>query len=274
MPWILLVCVLWALLVLLGHWLRRAPIRGRDDLAASGVYRVFQVYARVVHRLRVGAPSRPPRRDSPDPSRRPLIVVANHTAGVDPVLVQAAVPFEIRWMMAEDMRLPAFEGFWRFGRVIFVDRRQRSSKGVREALRELRAGGVIGVFAEGHLERPPRAILPFQTGVGMLVRKSGARVLPAVIDGTPQVDPAWASLWTPSHARVRFLPIVDYAETDLDARGIADDLRARFLDATGWPANDNPPRLDEHGRWVLTTVEGREYRAAAPETEINTDSDA
>ncbi|HBS29908.1 MAG TPA: hypothetical protein DEB06_10785, partial [Phycisphaerales bacterium] len=37
--------------------------------------------------------------------------------------------------------------------------------------------------------------------------KSGAPVLPVVIEGTPQVDPAWASLAHRSRARVRVLSV-------------------------------------------------------------------
>ncbi len=208
----------------------------RRDFETGLAWRLMQIHARVVHRLRLEGLEHIPR--VPEPG--PLVVVANHTAGVDPLLVQSACPFFIRWLMAEDMRLPALEWFWGWTGVIAVDRAGREVAAAREAIRHLRAGGVIGIFPEGNLERPDRHILPFLPGVGLIIAKSGARVLPVVIDGTPQVDPAWSSLWRTGRARVRFLAPIDYASSPLRPVEIACDLRRRFLEATGWPACDEP----------------------------------
>ena len=219
---------------LLARWMTFLP---RGDHAEAGlIYRLFQLLAFRLHGLRArGLEHVPQQRDGVGP----LIVVCNHTAGIDPVLVQALCRFEVRWMMAEDMRTPALEWLWELGEVIFVDR-QNGGGGVstREALRHLKAGGVIGIFPEGNLERPPRTLLPFMKGVGLLVKRSGAPVLPAVIDGTPQVDPAWASIYRPSRSRVRFLAPVRYADSGLGAAEITEDLERRFLDATGWPRGE------------------------------------
>ena len=176
---------------------------------------------------------------------RRAMIIANHTAGLDPVVIQASVPFHIRWMMAEDMRLGQLEWLWQWLEVIFVSRTSRDSIGTREAIRHLRQGGVIGIFPEGGLERPPFHLMPFQAGVGLLIKRSGARVLPAIVDGTPQVDPAWASLWRPSRTRVRFKPTLDYSGLDLSPAEIAADLRRRFAEWTGWPFNDEPSQIEQ-----------------------------
>lgn len=160
-------------------------------------------------------------------------------------MIQASVPFHIRWMMAEDMRLGQLEWLWQWLEVIFVSRTSRDSIGTREAIRHLRQGGVIGIFPEGGLERPPFHLMPFQAGVGLLIKRSGARVLPAIVDGTPQVDPAWASLWRPSRTRVRFKPTLDYSGLDLSPAEIAADLRRRFAEWTGWPFNDEPSQIEQ-----------------------------
>lgn len=199
-------------------------------------YGLAHLYARLVHRLEVRGREHIP----PGPDAGPLIVVANHTAGIDPILTSSACPFQIRWIMAQDMRLPWLNWFWRWQRVIFVSRTGRDRGSVREALAHLRSGGVIGIFPEGGLERPPRQILPFRRGVGLLIAKAGVPVLPVFIDATPQVDPAWASLWTPSRSKVEFAPVIDYASAGFDAVQIAEDLRRRYLTWSGWPANEAP----------------------------------
>jgi hypothetical protein len=88
----------------------------------------------------------------------------------------------------------------------------------------------------------------------MLIARSGAQVQMVTVDGTPQVDPAWSSLWRSSRARVRFHPLIDYS--GMPAREIGPDLRRRFMEATGWPANETVPRLIG-GRWMQVDVEGR-----------------
>ncbi len=246
-----LVAVAWIALVALIAWIRRAEIR-RGDLASAAVVRLFQVYARVLHRLRVEGREHVPqrkllRRDGtpdPDADERPLLVVANHTAGVDPILVQAALPFEPRWMMADDMRVPMLEGVLAFARTIYVDRTAQESRSLREALRHLRAGGCIGIFPEGHIAEPRPCLLPFLEGVGMLIARTDALVLPVVIEGTPVAPTAWDSLYRPSRSVLRFLPRIDYAGRGLDAEAIVRDLHEVYERATGWPPG-TPPDLSE-----------------------------
>lgn len=235
--------------------LLRPGIRG-GEFEANAAYWVIRAYARCFHRLRVeGAANIPPRR-SPEP--RPVLFVANHTSGADPLLIQAAVPYEVRWVMALDMRGQdgKLDWLWDFGRLIFVDRMKGEAGGLREAIRHLRRhpqpGGppqALGLFPEGHIERPERQLLPFLPGVGLVIKAAQPIVVPVVIEGTPQVDPAWASLWTRSRARVRFLPALDYRDSTLDAQGIAADLRERFRRETGWPLNEMQPRA-VNGAWV------------------------
>lgn len=249
--WLILGVTLYAALVALAAAILRAAPEDADYESAIVLF-VFRVYARLVHRVRVIDAHNFPRGGAPGP----LILAANHSAGVDPILIQAVCPFIVRWVMADDMALPLLEPMWEIGKVIRVDRRHNESMGVRDAIAHLRDGGVIGVFPEGHIERPPRRILPFLPGVGLFVHRTGARVLPIVVEGTPQTDPAWSSLWRTSRATVRVLPVVDYGESGLSAREIAADLRRRFIDATGWEANDSTPRL-EGERWVQADAENR-----------------
>lgn len=216
---------------LFARWLIDCP---RETVDAGLIWRAVRIYSHFFHHLRVEGKQWLPRERYPGP----LVVVMNHTAGVDPVLVQAVCPFYVRYVMAEDMRLPTFEWLWNWSQAIFVDRVKRSAHGTREALRHLKEGGVLGIFPEGGLERPACHILPFEAGVGMIVKRTGAKVLPIVIDGTPAVDPAWASLWTSSHARLRIKEPIDYRGSGLSATQITEDLRARFAEWTGWPLID------------------------------------
>lgn len=229
-------CAAWFAWAFLVRWIVGVRPYG-DDGYASAVLRFFQVYAKGWQRTRYeGLEHIPPAREDGSPAEA-VIVVCNHTAGIDPILVQAACPFGIRFMMAQDMRVWFLEGALRFGRVIFVDRANPTGMELREALAHLKAGGALGVFPEGRISRPPHpagGVLPFREGIGMIVRRSGAPVLPAVISGTPEAPTAWGSIWRRSRRGVivRFLPPVRYGR-ELDARAVASELESMFRRALG-----------------------------------------
>lgn len=247
----------WVLWTLATAWILRPGFRGRDP-ATCITYRLIQAYTRVVHRLRVEGRDELPARHPSGSADRPLVVVVNHTSGVDPLLIQAALPFEVRWVMAEDMRTNRHQWFWEFARIIFVDREAGEALSLREALRHLRIGGTLGVFPEGAIERPPRRLLPFKDGVGFLIARSRALVLPAIVEGTPQARSAWGALFRPSRSRVRFLPLLDFTADKTPADDIADRLQQIYADETRWPLNDQPPKY-ENGRWWYVAEDGR-YR--------------
>jgi 1-acyl-sn-glycerol-3-phosphate acyltransferase len=201
--------------------------------------RVVQVYTRVYHHAKFTGRKNIP--TSKDPG--PLVVVCNHTAGVDPLLVQTACPFEVRWMMATDMRLPRYEWFWQWAGVISIDRTGKDATGAREAIRHVKSGGVLGVFPEGAIEYPARHIMPFHPGVGLIISRTGAPVLPVVIEGTPQGRrgaATWTSLWKSSHSHVTFGPLLSFDGKELGAAEVVQRLHQWYLEATGWPSAATP----------------------------------
>jgi 1-acyl-sn-glycerol-3-phosphate acyltransferase len=194
------------------------------------LYLLSFAYARGVHDLQVEIEE-----GALEDLDGPMIVVCNHTAGVDPILVSLSVPTKIRWMMAEDMRLPYMQWFWDWVGVIFVARNRHGRTGLRRARAHLDEGGVIGIFPEGRIERPAGKLMKFAPGVGVLVKRSGARVLPVMIEGTPtHAKNAWESLWMRSETRVRVMKPIDYKDSGMGNADIARDLRERYERWTGW----------------------------------------
>jgi len=241
--WLIIIALVVGGLVVTGllcRWLLDNP---RHDVTTGIMFHAVRLYSRRTHRLRVEGGEYVPESREPGP----YIVVANHTSGVDPLLIQAGCPFEIRWLMAQDMRVGFLEPLWRWARVIFIDREAPNLTPLREALRHLRDGGVIGIFPEGGIERPSRAVLPFMRGVGVLIKRSGAPILPVLIRGTPEADTAWGSLTTSSSSTIRFLQPVLYDLKNERPDEIAEDLRERFMEWSGWPANDEPASADTPG---------------------------
>ena len=194
------------------------------------LYLLGFAYARGVHDLQIEVEE-----GALDDLGGPMIVVCNHTAGVDPILVSLSVPTKIKWMMAEDMRLRGLEWMWNRLGVIFIARNRHGRTGLRRARAELAAGGVIGIFPEGRIERPAKKLMPFAPGVGVLVQRSKARVLPVIIEGTPtHAKNAWESLWMRSETRVRVMRPIEYKDSGKGNAEIAKDLRKRYEGWTGW----------------------------------------
>lgn len=227
-------------LILVGFLSRAVFQNPRGDFESGIAFWTGRAYVRLVHHRRVHG------REHIPSDRQPgaIIVVANHTAGIDPILIQTACPFAIRWLMASDMRAPSLEWFWKWQRIIFVGRdRADNGVGLRTAIAHLKNDGAVGIFPEGGLERPPQQILPFSPGLGMMIRRSGARVLPVFVDGTPQVDPAWASLWKSSHSQITFGPLIEF-DRGQSAAKIVEQIQDHFLEWSGWPLNRDPNQVD------------------------------
>ncbi len=234
---LIIAAVAWLGLVLLArwiglHWLSRGP--GGNPVTGL-LWHAVRVYCRLLHRPRYAGLVHVPRTNRPGG----LIVVANHTSPIDPLLIQAACSFEIRWMMAGDMMVPQLDWFWRRMGIIGVARDGTDLGPAREAIRHVRGGGVIGMFPEGGLVRPSGAIRPFHNGVGLIVARSRAPVLLVWISGTPEAPEMGRALVSPSRARVQFIDRLTF-DKSAAAADVAGMLRRRLAEASGWPRDDEP----------------------------------
>lgn len=210
------------------------PVSGA--LAAS-----VEVYCRLLHRVRFAGCEGVRGQTFPGP----LIVVSNHGAGIDPLLIQSGMQAHIRWMMERRMMVPALGWLWRHERMIPVDFGTSDARAAITAIRHVQEGGVLGIFPEGGLARPPGRIQPFLPGVGLIVARSKAPVLLCWISGTPQRERAYDSLFTPSRSRVEFVELVSYPPRTRPEE-IADDLRRRLAEASGWPLAESSSMAPAH----------------------------
>jgi 1-acyl-sn-glycerol-3-phosphate acyltransferase len=227
---ILMLLLVWSSLIVIGRAAERSPRDGGDWTLA---WLVVCIYARLFHRVRFEGAENIPRWTRGDPAPGPLVVVSNHTAGVDPLLIHAACPFDIRWMMMREMMLTPLARLWTWLEIIPVDQNGRDSTSLRTAIRHLQSGAVIGIFAEGGIERPREHINPYLPGIGLLVLKGKARVLPVVIRGTPPVSSAYKSLLLPSRSIVKFLPVRTFTKDSTPAE-IALSLEKQAATTLGW----------------------------------------
>ena len=206
------------------------PLVGAIDLASC-------CYCRWVHRVRFEGFDR-----LPDTFRHGGlgggIVVANHTAGMDPMLVQTGIRRLIRWMMWADMMAPALDFAWKAGQVLPVRHGHEDSTTLRQAVRHVKEGGIIGLFPEGAIVRPPGELRPFQPGIGLLARLTRAPVLVLWIHDTPYAETAWGSLARTSRAVVEFVDVIDLS-AEKDPAVATARLRDAIAARSGWPLNED-----------------------------------
>jgi len=231
-PTILILGLLLTLWLTLAWYASRLYYNAREegDILSGLAWDLARLYARFFHRLSVhGRENIPP---GPSVDGRPILVIANHTAGLDPILIQAVCPWFIRWMMAADMTGKNLEWLWHFTEVILVDRSGKAEvSGMRAALGTLARGHAVGVFPEGKLRTSPNMLHPFMPGAALLISRSNALVLPVIIRGTPFCQSSWASLAEPSRSSLEFLPLIDFAALGLRSSEMMPHLEAAFRDS-------------------------------------------
>ena len=121
----------------------------------------------------------------------PFIIVANHSSLLDPVIlgvsikpiiifVAAAYLFEIGWL-----------GYLlRMANSIPVQR-ENDIKAIKQSLKILQQGGVLGIFPEGGVDRQ-KDNLPIKAGAAYLATKVGIPIVPIKIKGADKVLPRGA----------------------------------------------------------------------------------
>lgn len=227
--------ILWIALILrIDAWVKTTP---RPSWLGAIVYLACLWASHRIHRVRYEGLENVPKGNLAGP----FIVVSNHTAGIDPILIQCGCKTEIRWMMVREMDVGIVRFFTWFARIILVNRNGRDLASTREALRHLKNGGVLGIFAEASIENPPRLIRPFMPGVGFLVAQSGVPVLPVWVSGTPFAEDAMRALLHRSHARVVFGEMMEFDHRKArEAEAITAAIRDRIIEMSGWEATDEP----------------------------------
>ena len=169
-----------------------------------------------------------------------FVIVANHASGLDPPLMQFAVPRRVRFMMATEQMHPMFSWFWGQLRVLPVSYTAADAVMFREAVRHVKGGGVVGVFPEGEIERPSCVLAPFVEGTGTLVALTKAPVVLLWIHGTPTIGNALLDPLVPrGRARVQYVGTYDFAAEGVrDAKEITARLRAELARVSGWPMRE------------------------------------
>ena len=152
------------------------------------------VLTRIVYRFKVTG-------EQNIPSEGPAVLVANHVSFVDAVLLMAASPRPIRFIMdSRIFQVPVLGWLFRLAKCIPVapqkDDPVTYQRAFDEAAKVLREGDLLGIFPEGGITRDGQ-LQPFKGGVMKILEQAQA-------DGvaTPVVPMALTNLWGSFFSRI------------------------------------------------------------------------
>ncbi len=173
---------------------------------------------------------------APLPSNGPAILIANHTCGIDHLVLQAGCRRLLGFIIAREYYdWSLIHWFCKRVGCIPVNRDGRDVQAIRATLRALANGRVLVIFPEGRITpssgRELGAILP---GAAYVAVRAGVPVIPSYIRGTPETDQIGESLRTPSQAVVTFgdpIDLTDFEPAQAGEKTAQAEVSRRFLQA-------------------------------------------
>ncbi|HVR52807.1 MAG TPA: MFS transporter [Pseudorhodoferax sp.] len=148
----------------------------------------------VVYRFRV-------RGDAHIPLTGPAVLVCNHVSFVDAILLMAASPRPIRFVMDHRIfRVPVLGWLFRLAKAIPIAPQKEDpatyAAAMAAAAQVLREGDLLGIFPEGGITRDGQ-LQPFKGGVAKILAQAGADGL-----AVPVVPMALSKLWGSYFSRI------------------------------------------------------------------------
>ena len=171
------------------------------------------------------------------PATGPVILAANHASFIDPPLVGAGVRRHISFLARRTLFDSVVGIALRSWRVVPVDRDGGGGAGLKAILDRLLEGGAILLFPEGTRTADGR-LQSARSGVGLVVIKSAAPVVPVRVFGTFEAFGRDRRRPLPQRLRVKYGRPLDFAALRAEAKGcskarlkeiyqqVADDLMA------------------------------------------------
>ena len=152
------------------------------------------------------------------PLNGPVILAANHASFIDPPLVGSCLHRGISYLARESLfRFPVIGWVLRKWDAVPVDRDGGGAAGLRAILDRLTDGAGIILFPEGTRTRDGN-FLPARSGIGLVVIKSTAPVVPVRVFGSYEAYGRHMSLPRPRKVVVKFGPPMDFAASRAEAK--------------------------------------------------------
>ena len=132
------------------------------------------------------------------------LLLVNHQSFLDPMLVGLPLNRPVSYLARDSLfRVPVLGPFLRAVYVMPINREAAGTESIREAIRRMRHGFLVGIFPEG-TRTTDGTLGEFKPGFVALVRRAGVPVYPVGIAGAFDAMPRGAKWLRPRRVRVVF----------------------------------------------------------------------
>jgi len=186
------------------------PLRWEGDIQRpSAYYRLMRRFAQVTMSAiwKVRAFNR-----HYEPSEGGAVYICNHQSFLDPMLMSMALCRPMNYMARDTLfRFPVFKQIITSVNAFPVRRGSADLTALKEAMRRVKAGGQVVVFAEGTRTRDGR-IGPLLPGVAVLAQRAAQWTVPVLIDGAFEAWPRTQMLPSPGSVVIQYAPPISQAQ--------------------------------------------------------------
>ena len=126
------------------------------------------------------------------PSRGPILLAINHRSYMDPPYLSMVTGRQLHLMAKDQLfQIPVFGPYIRALGAFPVRRGAADRRAIRQAVDELTAGHVLGIFPEG-TRADPGTLMPAERGFALIAKQTGIPIVPIALEGTDRVHPKHA----------------------------------------------------------------------------------
>lgn len=172
---------------------------------ANVCWRVTRLFCFSHHKLKINGKHHVP-------ADGPTLIVANHTTAMDPFLIQCCTNRMVRWLMLTSFRYKIGNFLWNAIDPICLEHDKATGESasgsaqVRQIVRELKKGDLVGMFPEGHLQYDNRIVKPFEPGAAVMAKLAKATIVPCWVEGTALSKSMLVHVLKPSRSTITFGP--------------------------------------------------------------------
>ncbi len=128
------------------------------------------------------------------PDTGPIILAPNHSAYMDPPYLSMVTKRQLHLMAKDQLfRIPVFGAYIKAMGAFPVKRGAADRGAIRQAIAELKAGRVMGIFPEG-TRADAGTLLPAEKGFALIAKQTGVPIVPIALEGTNKVLPKQGGL--------------------------------------------------------------------------------
>lgn len=166
-----------------------------------------------------------------EPADGGVVYISNHQSFLDPVMMGLALRRPMNYMARDSLfRVAGLRRLMESLHAFPVRRGKADLAAMKEAMRRLKAGAQLVVFAEGTRTHDGR-IGPFLPGVALLAQRAAKWTVPVVIDGAFEAWPRTKGFPAPGIIVVQYGRPISQAEARRHKAGaLLDDIRRTMIE--------------------------------------------